>query len=194
MSINVHMIRGSSHSYRTGEVLRSATQEFIGYTSKGKKLSDVALEKLEESVEDGLRVAWESVRDTAPEDEGLLKNCIAYTMDGETFQGLNSLMGHQCDESAYEAYCSLAGDIYRNRKNSVAGYVTAFAMRSICVSGDQSKSRHDPEKWYNNVNYAVFVEYGTFRTPAQHFMRRGMEAARGAMLAEVVQGMKWVRA
>lgn len=193
MSVQVQMVRGSSKTYRTGEMLRSATQEFIGLTKDGRRLSDVALEKLQNGMADGIQIAWSSVKSHTPVDEGLLRNCIGYTLDGTTIEGLNSEGGHMVDESAYEEYCSMAGDLYHSRKNSVAAYITAFAMRSICISGDPSKARHDPEKWYNNVNYAVYVEFGTHRTPAQHFMRLGVEDAMESMRGAVVNSMKWVR-
>ena len=121
---------------------------------------------------------YELENDPRRVDTGLLRNSIAYAVDGDT-----------PDISSYSG-SSVHGDTATTRKNGVAGK-PAPPPRSGSYSGNAPKEGKGKHAVYvgTNVEYAVYVHEGTQKMAANRVIKNAFNKNTGQLKSKLQQAL-----
>jgi len=194
-------------SFATGDKISEITDK-----PYKENLSAVLESGSKEVVGEALKVFWQKAVDRAWEIKenseygatGLLANSIYYTFDkqGAALEGLNSHKEtpHQVDEEMYAEDVEFSGIRKSQKSGVVSGFVGTQVAHIYDVSpetiekeidtGDSVKTQSEfLAKYYDDTQYAPYVEYGSWNSIPHPFMARAAEDARADMKNIVITEM-----
>ena len=198
MSKNIVKITRAT-SFSTGENISNITDK-----PYKENLSSVLESGSKDAVEKALGVFWEKAVARAWEIKeysdygatGLLANSIYYTFDkqGSALKGLNSHKEtpHQVDEGMYADDVEFSGIRKSQKSGVVSGFVGTQVAHIYDVHPETVQKEVDTgdsvdeqsvvlAKYYSTVQYAPYVEYGSWNSLPHPFMGLAAEDARAEM-------------